>query len=67
LIASNGYTGAANTYDRSVLAGTITLTASKTFELQHRVTTTRATTGFGQPATFGDSEIYSIVKITKVK
>lgn len=51
---------------RSIGLGTITLTASKTFELQHRVNTTFASTGFGRPSTFGENEVYSIVKISKL-
>lgn len=51
----------------ALLAGYVTITASKTFELQHRVATTKATDGFGQAVSFGDSETYAMVKITKVK
>ena len=51
----------------SPVKGTITITAAKTFELQHRCSSTFATEGFGRAATFGDVEIYSTVKITKVK
>jgi hypothetical protein len=52
---------------RSFVVGTVTISFSKTFELQHRCATTRATSGFGAAAGHGDSEVYSIVKITKVK
>lgn len=52
---------------RSFIKGIVTITSSKTFELQHRVTTTRASNGYGLSAGYGDSEVYSIVKITKVK
>lgn len=49
------------------LSGSIVITSTKTFELQHRVGSTQATTGFGLAASFGDNEVYAIVKITKVK
>jgi len=38
----------------------------KTFEIQHRCSTTRASDGFGSAASFGDDEIFTQVKITKV-
>jgi hypothetical protein len=65
----------ANAYSRVVsvagvsalLSGKVTITSSKTFELQHRVNTTQAASGFGIAASFGDNEVYAIVKITKVK
>ncbi len=46
--------------------GVITVTASTTFELQHRCTQTRASTGFGIATSFGVGEIYSQIKITKI-
>ena len=48
------------------LYGRIIVTGVKTFELQHKVQTTYATNGFGVGASFGDSEVYSIVKIDKI-
>jgi hypothetical protein len=42
-----------------------TITASNTYEIRHRITTTKATTGYGQPASFG-TETYTRVKIWKV-
>jgi len=51
----------------SFISGTIVITAAKVFELQHRGTTTKSANGFGSNAGFGDSEVYSVVKITKVK
>jgi hypothetical protein len=49
------------------LRGVIVLSSSKIFELQHRVSLTVATTGFGFDAGFGDSEVYSVVKITRIR
>lgn len=51
---------------RGFLSGIITITDSKTFELQHQCQTSNAV-GFGFGNGFGVDDIYSIVKITKVK
>jgi hypothetical protein len=51
---------------RSVGIGRLVLAAPDTFQLQHRCTTTMASTGFGVASGFTDVEVYSIVKITKV-
>lgn len=51
---------------RSVVEGVITLTSAKTFEIQHRSSTTQSTNGFGIAANFGINEVYTIVKIVKV-
>lgn len=51
---------------RSIIEGTFSITSTKTFEIQHRCTVTRATSGFGVAAGFGDSEVYTTVKIEKV-
>ena len=51
----------------SNIKGNLVISSSKTFEVQHRVETTRAGDGFGTPSSFGDNEVYTIVKITKVK
>lgn len=48
------------------LTGVIVITSVKTFEIQHRGSTTNAVDGFGNATSFGDSEIYTQVKITKV-
>ena len=50
----------------SFLYAYFTLSVSSTLELQHRCTTTKATNGLGYPASFGDSEIYANVQITRV-
>lgn len=46
-------------------SGVTTIASSKAFELQHRVASTRATDGFGPPASFG-VEVYSHLEIFKV-
>ena len=50
----------------SLLTTYFTITGAKSFELQHRCGSTRATDGLGITTTFGDSEIYSQITITKV-
>ena len=51
----------------SRISGEITITTNKTFEVRHRAQTTQATIGFGNASTFGDDELYSVVKIRKIK
>jgi hypothetical protein len=53
--------GAAAT--RSVGRATVTITGAKAFEIRHRGTTTQATNGFGDAASFG-TEVYTEVVIT---
>lgn len=50
----------------SLVAGTFSITSTKIFEIQHRAAATRATNGFGEGSSFGDSEVYTVVKIEKV-
>lgn len=47
--------------------GTITIGNTKVFELQYRVQTGKTTNGLGYSSNFGEDEIYSQVKITKLK
>jgi len=49
------------------LSGSLTLLESTTFELQHRSSSTKATDGFGFPSSFSVDEIYSTIKITKLR
>jgi hypothetical protein len=51
----------------ATVMGQITITSSKTFELQHQCETTRATDGYGRAAGFTVSAIYSQIKIRKLK
>jgi hypothetical protein len=64
--SSNNFTELVGVVSRSILFGTVTISAATVFEIQHRVTSTSATSGFGIAASFGDSEVYTQVKITKV-
>ncbi len=57
----------ANVTTRSLLSGEITITSLKTFELQHYITTIRTTNGLGVALASGENEVYSMLKITKIK
>ena len=48
------------------IIGTITITAAKAFEIQHRGSVTEATQGFGNGSTFAVNEVFTHVKITKI-
>ena len=67
IIGSNTRANATADTTHSFLMGTITITASKTFEIRHRSSATRATDGFGQADSFGNVEVYTQVKITRKK
>lgn len=45
----------------------VTITTATTYEIRHRCATTKATSGFGQSASFGNNNIYTQVKVTKIK
>jgi hypothetical protein len=51
----------------SKVKGVITIAGSKTFEIQHRATTTRSTNGFGTSPNFSVNVIFTTVKITRIK
>lgn len=50
----------------SIVKGIFTIGSTTVFELQHQCSTTRATNGFGFPAGFSVSEVYSQVKISRL-
>jgi hypothetical protein len=56
-------TNANNVFSTSVGYAIVTIAGAKAFEIRHRCTTTQATNGFGDPASFG-TEVYTQVKIT---
>lgn len=56
---------ASNAYSASEGSCVVTIAASKAFAVQHRVTTTNATDGFGTTAGFG-TDVYSRLEITKL-
>jgi hypothetical protein len=53
--------------ESSTIMGQITLTAPTTFVVKHRCATTLADVGFGVAVSFGVEEVYTQVKITKLK
>jgi len=68
IIGSTGLCGGSDTVNiPSLISGSVTLTASKTFEIQHQAQTTSATSGFGSANSFSVSQIYTQVKITKLR
>jgi hypothetical protein len=67
IIGTTEHVGAASTVGTSsVVIGTFTITATKTFELRHKCSTTLSTNGFGLAGNLGVSEVYSTVRIKKV-
>lgn len=52
---------------RSVITGRFSISSSKTYEIQHRVATTKATNGYGNNSNFGVDEIFTEVEITKLR
>jgi hypothetical protein len=65
--ASVDTTNGFGTTTLSNVTGTFTISSPKTFTLEHRCDTTRATNGFGLSSGFGVNEVYAQVKITKVR
>jgi hypothetical protein len=51
----------------SIISGQITLSSPKTFEIQHQTNTGRATDGFGAAGSSGESEVFTQVKIIRIK
>lgn len=68
IIGNSNYTNTTdnNAVPTSKIVGTFSISSAKVFEIQHRSSATQATTGFGRANTFGDNEIFTIVKIRKV-
>lgn len=69
LLGSNAFTPddpVSNPDNRSFVSGKFTITASKTFELQHRAEQTQATAGFGVGFDLGVVEVYTVVELIKV-
>ena len=53
-------------FSKSFVIGRFTISAQKTFELQHRTGTTQSTNGFGVPVSFSVVEVYADAQIWKV-
>jgi hypothetical protein len=52
--------------DSSIINAIFTITSPKTFEIQHR-TASSVVNGFGAAVSYGDDEVYTQVKINKLK
>jgi len=68
IVGVKAWSSSANAgWSYSNLMGFITITGSKTFELQHRCGTTRATDGFGlSSGNSGEVEVYAQVSIQRL-
>jgi hypothetical protein len=64
---ARGGSGDPTISSRAAVDGRFTISANKTFELQHRCSSTRGTDGFGNAAGFGVVEVYSAIKFRKVR
>ena len=51
----------------SIIQGSITLTAPTSFAIKHRCASLMNNVGFGQANNFGVDEVYTQVKVTKIK
>lgn len=60
-------TSTANTTNYSYIDGQVEITTSTPFEIQHRCSNTVTTNGLGYAVNYSVDEVYTIVKITKVK
>ncbi len=66
IISQNGYISITTVGVSIQLNGTFTIASSKNFELQYRVSVSKASDGLGSETSLGVDEIYSIVQIDKV-
>lgn len=68
LVGLNDHSTAAANADGHAchLGGLFTITASKTFELQHRCGLTKTTNGFGVSHTFGINEVFVHIELLKI-
>lgn len=67
IIGTNGHTSSSNNViSWSHVNGRFTIAAQKTFELQHRCQTSKATDGYGLANSFSVVEIYADVKIWQI-
>lgn len=67
IIGSSSYSSASGQGDMaSTIMGTITISATTTYEVQHRCGATEATNGFGIESNFGISEVYTKIRIDRI-
>lgn len=68
ILGTSEYTASTmNVMSRSFISDTITIGSSKTFEIQHYVQTGNGGNGLGVRVNSSEQEIYTTVKITKIK
>jgi len=67
ILGQCSYSATGSSGGPSNLFGTLVLTAEKTFELQHRCSSTSSVHGFGTANSFGEQEIYADVLIYQFK
>jgi hypothetical protein len=67
LLGSSQYNTVSTVSNPSTISGEVTITSAKVFEIQHYSTLTVAASGFGVNVSSGESEIYTQVKIIKIK
>lgn len=65
IVGTSAHSGGGDDMSETKTMGILELTDSKTFELQHRCTSTVATIGFGRANNFGEAEVYSQIKLTR--
>lgn len=66
IIGTSEYNYATTVSNISIVSGVFTITATKTFEIQHRCFTTRVDEGFGNRCDFGVIEVYTDVQLWKI-
>lgn len=68
IVSQGAYSDAAAALSNSVRGfGTVTITSAKVFQVQHRIQTTTGVSDFGITMNFTESEIFTIVKIQKIR
>jgi hypothetical protein len=67
LIGTSEHAGNENVVTNSVVVGEFTITATKTFELQHRIATSNGVADAGHAWNVGVNEVYTIVEIWKIR
>lgn len=64
IIGTSAYAGSLS--DTSIIKGKFVTTSTKTFEIQHKCTSSKETDGFGSAAEAGVVEVYTVVELWKV-
>lgn len=66
IVGSAGWNIGVDVMSGSTITGSVTISVPTTYEIQHRCVSTDASNGFGEACSFGDSEVYTTVRIQKV-